>query len=78
MIGGDGGEELVFVFRYKRVVKAVKGVDVGHHAGGPVEDAEMVAEEFLSETTNLVERAFIIKNVLDRVTVAKPVEMCAP
>jgi len=41
-------------------VESVECIDVGHHAVGSMNDGEMICEEFLCETADLVQRAFVV------------------
>jgi len=46
-------------------VLAIEGVTVTHHAGGAVDNSEVVAEKFLGQATNDMEGPFVIENFLE-------------
>ena len=53
-------------------------VDVGHHDGRSMDGGPIVSEQFLGPSAKLVAGPAVIGDLLDRVTIANPIEVGAP
>ena len=59
-------------------VAATKGVNVRHHASGPMDYSEVVAEQFLCPASDNVNLAVVVQNFLHGAAIADPVKHGAP
>jgi hypothetical protein len=62
----------------KTLVSARECVDILHHASWPMDDGEVVTEEFLSPATDDVDLTIVVEDFFHSAAVANPIKHSAP
>lgn len=62
----------------KGPVLASEGIDISHHAGGPVHNVKEATQKFLCPAAHLMDRPVILKNLFHATAVTWPVKFGTP